>query len=141
MRTKTLLWLVAGLGLAAFTGCVSTVDGRQRAAMPFSTNDKVERQYKRKPLEIWDAAKDVMRYFGTLTGEDVARSVLQGNVDTRTVWIKVEAVDSEVSLVTVQCRTKGGNADRDLAAFLTEQIAVRLATGNLSPAMPPRRTN
>jgi len=119
-------------------GCVSTVDGRHQAGMPF-VKDKVERRYEKKPQELWVASQDVLKYFGTVTGADTNRSVLEANVDTRKVWIKIEEVDAKVSKIVVQARTKGGGTDLDLCGYLVEQIAVRLATGNLAPGTPGRR--
>jgi hypothetical protein len=43
-------------------------------------------------------------------------------------------VDQRVTKVTVQVRTKGGVADVALAAEIDKQIAIRLVTGNLTPA-------
>jgi hypothetical protein len=139
MRMKILLWLLVGVMAIWVTGCVSTVDGRHKAGWPLG-KDKIEGRYEKKPQEIWVAAKDVLKYLGTITGEDQERSVLEANVDTRTVWVKVEEVDpGKISRVVVQARKKGGTADLELASFIEKQIAVRLATGNLTPTAPGRR--
>jgi len=39
----------------------------------------------------------------------------------------------------VQARGKGGGADLQMAAFIDKQIAVRLTSGNLTPATPVKR--
>jgi len=116
------------------------VDGRHQAGVPW-VKDKVEGRYERTPLEIWAAAADVIKYNGVLTSEDRQRRTLEGNIDTRTVWVHVEDVDSKVTRVVVQARTKAGVPDVELAGYVKEQIAVRLATGNLTPATPTRRAN
>lgn len=138
MRTNIVLCWLAGVSLVLSAGCVSTIDGRQQAGFPFAP-DTVEAPYKRPPQDLWVAAKDVLRYLGTITSEDTLRSVLQANVDTRRVWVKVEQVDANISRLVIQARTKGGNGDQALAGFIDKQIAVRLATGNLTPAAPGQR--
>jgi len=134
-----LKWIYSlALGALAFgltTGCVETVDGRHRAGDPFG-RDRVEGRYERTPAELWTAAKDVLTHQGTLTSHDTLLNVLEANVDERRIWVKVEEFDSKISRVIVQARTKGGGADMEMAAFIDKQIAVRLATGNLTPAAP-----
>ena len=83
---------------------------------------------------MWAAAKDVLKFNGTLYSEDHLRSTLEASVDTRTVWVKVEPVDQRITKVSVQVRTKAGGADIALAGEIDKEIAVRLATGNLTPA-------
>jgi hypothetical protein len=41
--------------------------------------------------------------------------------------------------ILVQARGKAGGADMEMAAFIDKQIAVRLASGNLTPATPTKR--
>ncbi len=135
MRMKFWLSLWAGLGLVILAGCVSTVDGRRELGMPFS-KDTFVGKYDRSPQDLWLATQDVLKYLGTITSKDTARNVIQANVDTRTVWVKIEQIDSKYSRDIVQARTKGGLGDQALAAFIDKEIAVRLATGNLTPASP-----
>jgi hypothetical protein len=75
-----------------------------------------------------------LKYNGTLYSEDLLKSTLEGTVNNRTVWVKVEELDPQVTRVTVQTRTKGGTSDVELAGEIDKQIAIRLATGNLTPA-------
>ncbi|MEY2408858.1 MAG: hypothetical protein QOF48_1528 [Verrucomicrobiota bacterium] len=121
-----------------FSGCVDTVDGRHRAGVPFQ-RDRAEGRYTRPASDLWAAAKDVLKYHGTINSEDLARQSLQGNVDERHIWITVSAVDPTISQVLVQARSKGGLADYQMAAYLEKEIAVRLASGNLNPTTPPKR--
>jgi len=133
---KIVASFLAGVVLAgALTGCVGTVDGRHRMGMPL-VNDRITASYERAPQEIWTAAKDVISYNGVLTSEDVLKATLEGAVDARKVWIKVEPVDTKVTRVVVQVRSKAGGTDVALAGELDKQIALRLATGNLAPAQP-----
>jgi hypothetical protein len=126
--------LILGLCVSGLllNGCVSSLDGRQRMGMPL-IKDRIESRYQRPATEIWAAAKDVLKYNGALYSEDLLKSTLEGAVNERTVWIKVEELDPEVTRVTVQTRTKGGLSDLELAGELDKQIAVRLAAGNLTP--------
>jgi len=137
MKQKCLLLLAACASAVLMCGCVGTVDGRHEFGMPL-VKDKMEARYPRSPHQVWTAAKDVLRYNGTLYSEDALQNVLEASVDTRTVWVKVEPVDREITRVLVQVRTKAGGTDQDLAAEIKTQIAVRLATGNLTPAAPPQ---
>jgi hypothetical protein len=114
---------------------MTSVDGRQHAGVPF-VKDKLESRYERSPMEIWQAAKDVLSSLGKLYSEDVMRSTLEASVNTRTVWVKVEPADQQTTRVVVQARTKGGGTDLELASEIDKQIALRLATGNLTPAAP-----
>jgi hypothetical protein len=69
------------------------------------------------------------------------RSTLEASVNTRTVWVKVEPADQQTTRVVVQARTKSGGTDLELASEIDKQIAIRLATGNLSPATPSRQSS
>lgn len=117
------------------SGCVTSLDGRQQAGIPF-VKDKIEARYQRSPMEIWTAAKDVLNFNGKLYSEDVLKSTLEASVNERTVWVKVEPVDQTMTRVVVQARTKGGGSDVELASEIDKQIALRLVTGNLTPAAP-----
>ena len=73
-------------------------------------------------------------YNGTLYSEDTLKSTLEASVNARTVWVKVQPLDTKVSQVWIQVRTKGGGTDMELAGEIDKQIAIRLAAGNLTPA-------
>ncbi len=124
-----------GLGLATFlfAGCVGTLSGERKMGVPF-IKDTIEGRYERPPSEVWTAAKDVLRYNGTLESEDLVKGTLQAVVNARNVWVKVEELDQKVTRVVVQARTKGGASDLELSSEIDKQIAIRLATGNLTPA-------
>jgi hypothetical protein len=138
MKLKWTCLLALSVSLVAVSGCVETVDGRHRAGVPFA-DDRVEGRYERTPLELWTAAMDVLKHQGSLTSQDTLKNVLEASVDERHIWVKVEEFDSKISRVIVQARTKAGGADKDMAAFIDKQIAVRLAAGNLTPAAPVHR--
>ena len=108
-----------------FTGCYPAVDGRRGMGMPF-VKDTIEARYERSPMEIWKTAKDVISYNGQLSSEDVLKSTLEGIVNTRKVWIRVEPLDDRVTRVLVQARTRGGAADLEMAGEIDKQIALKL---------------
>ena len=117
------------------SGCVTSLDGRQQAGIPF-TKDKIEARYERSPMEIWAAAKEVLNFNGKLYSEDVLKSTLEASVNERTVWVKIEPVDQSMTRVVVQARTKGGGSDVELASEIDKQLALRLVTGSLGPSAP-----
>lgn len=121
-----------------FTGCISTLDGKHVAGWPIAA-DTVEGRYERPMNQVWSAAKDTLAFNGVLTVENVVGKTLEAKVDTRTVWVAVEALSPEGSLkpltrVLVQVRTKGGGTDKTLASEIDKQIAVRLAANNPTPS-------
>ncbi len=138
MRTKYLLGMIAVLGLALLPGCVSSIDGRKQAGISF-TKSIVENSYDVKPQVLYQAAKEVLKKFGTITSDDVVRSLLEAKVDTRTVWITVEEVDNRVSKLIVQARSKGGGGDTELATYIDKQIAMYLVSGSAAPPASPKR--
>lgn len=128
-------WFLCGALLMAvlvFTGCHGSVDGRTHFGMPF-VKDKVESRYTRPARDIWIAAKDVLNANGTLYTEDLLKSTLEASVNDRTIWVKVEELDKSVSRVIVEARGPAGGTDMELAGEIDKQIAIRLASGNLTP--------
>ena len=132
MNTKLLALVVCGMTVA-FAGCVSTVDGKKQAGVPF-VNDTVEGRYERTFDQVWTATRDALKQNGVLTVENVVGHTFEAKVDQRTVWVLVEELNKNLTRLVIQVRTKGGGADRDLGSFLREQVAVRLASGNLAPS-------
>lgn len=129
MKTSFLLILLGAAVLAA--GCVTTVDGRRMAAVPFM-KDRISGQYKRPLDEVFDAAKAVIQFNGTLLNvstlynETNTVKAVEGRVKQCNVWVRVEQVDPVVTGVTVEARTDGGVANIDLAAEMEKQIALKL---------------
>ena len=119
-----------GIGLIA-TGCVRTVSGTKTAAWPL-VKDRMEGKYERSVNEVYEAAKAVITSNGVLSTEyiphDTTNTVraLDGKVKQRTVWIRVESVDPNITAVTVQARTKGGGSDIELVHELEKEIALKL---------------
>jgi len=103
------------------------------AGVPF-VKDTIEGRYERPVLDVWAAAQDVLNFNGRIYSKDVMKSTLEASVNQRTVWVKVQPVDEKVTKVTVQARSRLGGGDVALASEIDKQIALRLATGNLTPA-------
>jgi hypothetical protein len=125
-----LLLAVLATGFLA-TGCVKTVSGRSAGAVPL-LQDSAEGRYERSVDEVYAAALKVMRANGVIQNEVVihndasASKAIEGRVNQRRVWIRVESVDPVVTSVTVQVRTSGGGTDKPLAYDLEKQIALSL---------------
>jgi len=112
-------------------GCISTVDDRKTAGVPF-IKDRVEGRYERSVDQVAAAAKQVVTSNGVLVNETVlynqtnAVKTIEGKVNQRTVWVRIESLDPKVTAVTVQTRTSGGGSDIDLAHEIEKQIALKL---------------
>jgi hypothetical protein len=122
--------ILLGLVLAG-SGCVSTVDERSTAGVPF-LKDRVEGRYERTVDQVANAAKEVVKSNGVLVNESVIYGktntvkTVEGKVNQRTIYVRVESIDPKVTAVTVQARTPGGGSDIDLAHDIEKQIALKL---------------
>ncbi len=130
---KTISAVLVGAMLVVVVGCISTVNERTTPGVPF-VKDKVEGRYERPVDQCFDAAKDVVRNLGTMVNEatlynptnNIAVKTVQGKVNQRSVWIRIEPVDTTVTSVVVQTRTPGGGSDIDLAHEIEKRIALKL---------------
>jgi hypothetical protein len=117
--------------LLAGSGCVSTVDEHSTAGVPF-VKDKVGGQYERTVDQIAAAARQVITSNGVLVNETTLYKhtnpvkTVEGKINQRSVWVRIESIDPKVSAVTVQTRTAGGGSDLDLAHEVEKQIALKL---------------
>lgn len=116
---------VALIAFSSLTGCYRTQEGRVKAGVPMSS-DTIESRYERPAVQLFEAAKATMAYNGTPTSEDVVRRTIVAKVDTRTVYIRVEELEPNVSRIFVQARKSNGKGDIYLASELDKQIALRL---------------
>jgi len=116
-------------------GCVDTVGGHKTTGVPF-IKDTIEARYERPVNDVFEAAKEVIKFNGTLVSEhtlfgvtntvgNVAK-VVEGKINQRNVWVRMEQIDPKVTAVAVQTRTPAGGADIDLAASVDKQIALKL---------------
>jgi hypothetical protein len=106
------------------SGCYTAGDDR-KAGVPF-VKDRIESRYERSVEQIFAAAKEVLRFNGTLYDENTISHTLQAKVDTRTVTVSIDEVEPKISRVIVVARKKSTLADIDLAAEIDKQIALRL---------------
>ena len=118
--------------LIVAAGCVSTVNDGKTAGVPF-VKDKLENRYERPAEQTYKASVDVMHRLGTIARESVINpgtnevKTIEGKVNERKVWVRVQAVDPTVTSVTVQARTSGGAADILLTHDIATQIALKLS--------------
>jgi hypothetical protein len=131
MKTNLFAALI-GIAIVA-TGCIGTVNERHTTGNPF-VKDKMEGRYERSADQVYEAAKQVVIFNGTLLNESTLHNntnsvrTIQGKVNQRTVWVRVEAIDPKpVTSVIVQARTKSGGSDLNLVHELEKQIALKLA--------------
>jgi prephenate dehydratase len=130
MKTK-IFAAVVGIAIVA-TGCVSTVTDTHTAAVPLQ-RDSVEGRYQRTVDQVYQASVQVIQHNGVVITEyiphdttNTVRSLL-GKANQCDVWLRVEAVDPQITQVTVQARTKWGAGNIDLAHELEKEIALQLA--------------
>lgn len=121
----------AGMALAVITGgCVDTVTGSHASGFPVS--DSVEGRYQRPIDDVYGAAIQVINNNGVLLTEYIPHDstntvrALQAKVDRERIYIRVEAVDPQITQVTVQARTAVGG-DVEEAHQLEKEIALQLA--------------
>ena len=127
---KTIFAVFAGVAIVV-TGCVHTVSDTSTFAVSYG-KDSVAGRYQRPLEQVYQASVAVMQLNGVLVTEYVphdntnAVRSLQGRVQDRKVWIRVEQVDPKISQVDVEARTKYGRVDIDLVHELEKEIALEL---------------
>jgi len=130
MRTKIFAALL-GAGILA-VGCVKTVNDRHTGAVPW-VNDKFEGKYERTVPQVYDASVYVVKTMGTISRESVLSpgsnevKTIEGKINDRKVWVRVEPVDAKVTSVIVQVRTSAGGSDKPLTHEIEKNIAIKLA--------------
>jgi hypothetical protein len=123
--------ILAGAALVA-TGCVKTVNDSHTFATTLS-KDSVAGRYQRTVEQVYAASVAVIQSNGVLITEYIphdstnATRSLEGKVNQRNVWIRVEAVDPRTTQVDVQARGSWGGSDLALVHELEKEIALQLA--------------
>lgn len=125
MKQKFLALLSAISLSLIFAACYTTPEGRHHTGVPFK-KDSIEGRYERPLAQVQVAARKVLEDLGTLRGDDVVTKVLEARVDTRSIWVKLEETEANVTRVFVQVRTKNGGTDIDLAHEVEKRIALQL---------------
>lgn len=130
MKIKFVLTLAATLIIV--TGCVTKQSGGSTLGVPL-VRDSEEGRYELPVAEVYEAAKAVVRANGVLLRETTLHSAtnsvvlgVEGLVQERKVFISVSQVDTKVTSIIVQVRTKMGGRDLDLAHDLEKQVALKL---------------
>lgn len=128
---KVIFAAFAGVVIIA-TGCVSTVSDTRSPAVTWST-DKINGRYQRSVDQVYRAAVTVLQNNGVVLTEyiphdttNTTRSV-QGKVNEKNVWMRVEAETPSITALTIQVRSKWGVSDVDLASQLVTDVALQLA--------------
>jgi hypothetical protein len=127
---KNIVLILIGVLLTG-SGCVDTVSGRKTAAVPF-VKDTAEAKYPRPMNEVFEAAKDVVAHLGVLDNESTLYNqsnqvkTVEGRINQRNVWVRIEALEPNITALSVQARTKGGGSDLELAHQLDKEIALKL---------------
>ena len=128
---KTIFALSAALALFV-TGCESTVSDTHTLATSWS-KDTVAGRYARTADQVYAASVAVIQNNGVMVTEyiphDTTNAVrsIEGRVNDRKVWVRVEAIDPKTTQVDVQARTKWGLTDLDLIHEIEKEIALQLA--------------
>lgn len=129
---KEILAALGVMGMAFLVaGCVGTVSGTYEPGFP--TKDSVVGRYQRPLDQVYSAAIFVVNNNGVLITEfmphDTTNTVraIKAKIDKEDVFIKVEAVDPQITQITVQARTTVGG-DVEEAHELEKEIALRLAS-------------
>ena len=128
---KSIFALSLALGLVTI-GCVNTVSDTHSFATTWS-KDSVAGRYARTMDQVYAASVAVIQNNGVMIKDyiphDTTNNVrsLQGRVNDRNVWVRVEAVDPKTTQVDVQARTKWGVSDLDLVHEIEKEIALQLA--------------
>jgi hypothetical protein len=125
---------IALLGvLVLVAGCVKTVNDQHAFALS-PGKDKFENRYERTVDQVYAASVEVVKLNGAITRESVINpgpnpvKTIEAKVTGQEVWVRVEAVDTKVTSVIVQVRTKAGGTDLQLTQQLANQIGIKLAT-------------
>src|SRR5882724_11250050 len=95
------------------TGCYSTVEGNNKAGVPW-VRDTVVSRYEKTVPQLTATDKAVLILNGQLIADNTIGFTLHAKVDQRNVWVKFEEVDKGVTQMTIQARN-GVRSDLDLA--------------------------
>ena len=129
MKTKIFVSLIGAL--AVLTGCVGTVSGDKTGGWPL-VKDKMEGRYNRPLEDVFIASRTVVADMGVVDKEGILHSetnavkYVEGKINQRKIWVRVEAIEPKVTSVMVQARTPGGGSDIDLVHQIEKNIALKL---------------
>jgi hypothetical protein len=124
------LAMLVGVALGV-AGCVHTVTDQKTAGI-YLSRDKVQGNYKFPLNTVFEASKKALQSLGQLTRESTLLEstnqvrALEGKVQDTDVWIRVEAVNAQVTSVIVQARSTWIGSNVPVAHEVEKQIALNL---------------
>lgn len=121
----------AAVGITFFTaGCVHTENDNYAPGIHYP--DNVVSRYQRSVDEVYAAAIAVINNNGVLISEyiphDTTNTVraFEAKVDKEKIYVRVEAVDPQITQITIQAR-QGVVGDEDKARQLDKEIYSQLS--------------
>lgn len=126
---------IMSLGLLAallgVVGCVNTVTKNDQGMKP-SYQDRLAAHYQKSIDPVFEAAKRAVNSFGNITAEGAVLTatnpvrVVEGTINERAIYIRLEQVQPRQTEAVVQVRTKWGGTDLNTAKEVVDRIAVEL---------------
>jgi hypothetical protein len=126
MKRNLLLWTLCAVAAFGVTGCVGTLDGRDKWGVPLR-KDSISSRYERTVPQALAAARVVLGRLGQIFADDSVMLTVSARVTERYVYVRASELDPKTVQVDVQVRTKAGGTDLDLTAEIQKQIALQLA--------------
>jgi len=131
MVMKNLTTLLALAAVLTLVGCVGKVTETTPGRKP-AYQDRVTNQYQKSVDQVFEATKQAVTSFGNVTRADTVLAAtnqvrtVEGLINGRSVYIRLEEVKPQTTTAVVQVRTKAGGTDLRLAADVVRQIGVYL---------------
>ena len=114
------------LVMSFLTGCYSTPDGlRKRAGVPW-VRDRWVSAYERSPEQVREATIKVLENMGQLTLNDYINNSIEARVDTKFVSVQIIPLESGLTQIITQVRSRSGMPDTNLAREIDKQLALQL---------------
>lgn len=125
---KHLLLVAVAVGLI---GCVSKVTETQPSSKP-AYQDRIENRYAKSVDQVYAAAQKAVESFGNVTRAGNVLSAtnqvrtVEGEINGRSIYIRLEEIAPRTTTAVVQVRTKLGSTDLRVAKDVVRQIGVYL---------------
>lgn len=82
--------------------------------------------YERSPDQVRDAVLKVLENMGQLTLNDYVNNAIEARVDTKFVSIQIIPLESGLTQIITQVRSRSGLPDTNLAREIDKQVALQL---------------
>ncbi len=128
---KNLTTLLALTVVVMLVGCVGKVTETTPGTKP-AYQDRVTNQYQKSVDQVFEATKQAVTSFGNVTRADTLLAAtnqvrtVEGMINGRSIYIRLEEVKPKTTTAVVQVRTKAGGTDLRVAADVVRQIGVYL---------------